>query len=78
MEITGEPIADGQFVVNQGNVLLLTPRTAFQISPDQTYKTVDGYQQIFHSIHDIQSVKEYIFIAAGERGVFTYKYDALV
>ena len=56
MEITGEAILDCQFVVNQGNILLLTPTRAFQISADQTYKTVDGYQQIFDSIDDIESI----------------------
>jgi hypothetical protein len=56
MEITGEAILDGQFVINQDHILLLTPRRAFQISADRTYKTVEGYQQKFDSIDDIHSV----------------------
>ena len=56
MEIAGEAIVDGQFVINQGNILLLTPRRAFQISADRTYKTIEGYLQKFESIDDIHSV----------------------
>jgi hypothetical protein len=40
-----------------------------------SFKVVEGYKQMTGSIDDIRSIDEYIYIAGGNEGVITYKYD---